>query len=55
MKEKEKTRELTNACKDQEASAGLGEGSKSKLQRKEKKHPKRDLMCREGSRATPRH
>lgn len=54
-KEKERTRELTNACKDQEASAGLGEGSKSKLQRKEKRHLKNDLMCREGSRAKPRH
>lgn len=54
-KAKDRTRELTNACKDQEASAGLGEGSKSKLQRKEKRHLKRDLMCREGSRAKPRH
>lgn len=38
-----------------EASAGLGEGSKSKLQRKEKRHLKKDLMCSEGSRTKLRH
>lgn len=54
-KEKERTRELTNACKDQEASAGLGEGSRSELQRKEKRHLKKDLTHREDSTAKPRH
>lgn len=48
--ERERTRELTNACKDQEASAGRGEGSKAKLQRKEKGDLRRDLLCSESSR-----
>jgi len=40
--ERERTRELTNACKDQEASAGLEEASKAELQRKEKRHLKKN-------------
>lgn len=43
VQERGRNRELTNVCKDKEASAGLGEGSKAKLQRKERRDFKRDV------------